>query len=215
MYSKRDNIAELYELKAQLKEIKQGEQSVSKYYGSLSHIWQQIDSFEVYRWSGPTDEQIYKSIKETERIFSFLAGLHKDFDAVRSRILGTKPLPSMSATFSEIRQEESRIKVMLGPNSTKESSALVTGTKTGVHETQSAGLSVKRHGGVPIRGNFASIVKNQDIHSKNVTDVLAQLSNLLSGPTRISPKTWVSLGGLIACLGLILKSTGGTLKGIW
>lgn len=35
MYSKKDNIAELYELKAQLKEIKQGDQAVTKYYGSF------------------------------------------------------------------------------------------------------------------------------------------------------------------------------------
>lgn len=48
MYSKRDNISELYELEAQLRDIKQGDHSVSKFlvtyhnYGNrltlLSHI---------------------------------------------------------------------------------------------------------------------------------------------------------------------------------
>lgn len=38
MFSKRDNISELYELEAQLKDVKQGDQSVSKYFSTLSQI---------------------------------------------------------------------------------------------------------------------------------------------------------------------------------
>lgn len=49
------------------------------------------------------------------RLFGFLSGLHKDYDAVRSRILSTKPFPSVNTAFAEIRLEESRIKVMMGP----------------------------------------------------------------------------------------------------
>lgn len=78
MFSKRDNISELYELEAQLKDVKQGDQTVSKYFSSLSQVWQQIDSLEEYQWSCTKDEKLFRTIKETKRIFGFLSGLHKD-----------------------------------------------------------------------------------------------------------------------------------------
>lgn len=77
---------------------------------------------------------LFKAIKDTKRVFGFLSGLHKDFDGVRSRILGTKPLRAMNIVFSEVRQEESRLKVMMGSNSnstmSSESSAPMTHTKS-------------------------------------------------------------------------------------
>lgn len=143
MYSKRDNIAELYELETQLRDTKQGDQTVSKFFSSLSQIWQQIDSLEVYQWECSKDTQLYVKIKETKRVFGFLAGLHKDLDAVRGRILSTKPLPSINEAFSEVRQEESRIKVMLGPHAvvSSESSALVSHEE---NKTQIVGLNSRK-----------------------------------------------------------------------
>lgn len=49
-----------------------------------------------------------------QRVFRFLQGLHKDFDSVRSRLLATKPFPTLNSAFSEVRLEESRIRVMMG-----------------------------------------------------------------------------------------------------
>ena len=57
------------------------------------------------------------TVTQQKRIFKFLLGLNPNLDEVRGRILGTKPLPSIRAVFSEVRREESRKKVMLGnPN---------------------------------------------------------------------------------------------------
>lgn len=63
MYSKRDNISELYELEAQLKDVKQGDQTVSKFFSTVTQIWQQIDSLEMYPWACTADEHRYKQIK--------------------------------------------------------------------------------------------------------------------------------------------------------
>lgn len=125
MYSKRDNTAELYELEAQIQDIKQGDNLVNRYYSQLSRIWKQIDAFESLRLSSTADEQLFKAFIEQKRLFKFLTGLHKNFDAVRSRILGTKPLPNLKIAFSEVRQEESRIKVMLGSSSLQNSEETV------------------------------------------------------------------------------------------
>lgn len=63
MYAKTDNISELYELEAQLKDIKQGDQTVSKFFSNLSQVWQQIDSLETYQWGCTADDQLYRKIK--------------------------------------------------------------------------------------------------------------------------------------------------------
>lgn len=77
---------------------------------------------------------LFKTIKDTKRVFGFLSGLHKDFDGVRSLILGTKPLTATNIVFSEVRQEESRLKVVMGSNSnstmSSESSAFMTHTNS-------------------------------------------------------------------------------------
>lgn len=102
LYSKHDNTAELYELEAQLQEVRQGEATVSVYFSNLKRIWQQIDLYESHTWPSPDADRLYKLIVETKRIFRFLAGLKKELDAVRGRILGTKPMPSLNSVFSEI-----------------------------------------------------------------------------------------------------------------
>ena len=51
--------------------------------------------------------------KEYDKVYLFLAGLNKELDEVRGRILGQKPLPSLQEVFLEIRREESRRRVML------------------------------------------------------------------------------------------------------
>lgn len=130
LYSKRDNVAEIYELEARLQDIRQGDNSVSTYYSQLTKIWQQIDTFETIAWTAPSDELLFKQFIETKRVFRFLNGLNKDLDSVRSRVLGTKPLPTLNTVFSEIRHEESRIKDMMGsqPASNFEGSALMSTT---------------------------------------------------------------------------------------
>lgn len=150
MYAKTDNISELYELEAQVKDMKQGDQTVSKFFSNLSQVWQQIDSLESYKWGCIADSQLYGKIKETKRLFGFLSGLHKDYDAVRGRILSSKPLPSMNSAFSDVRQEESRMKVMMGPSVvTSESSALKTQESSNHTEV---GMFVKKTGSKPGQG---------------------------------------------------------------
>ncbi|KAL5779663.1 hypothetical protein ACOSQ2_010400 [Xanthoceras sorbifolium] len=72
------------------------------YFTLLTRYWQQLDLFEIHDW----------------KVFKFLLGLNKELDEVHGRILGTKPLPTLRKSFSEVRREESRKKVMLGTRST-------------------------------------------------------------------------------------------------
>ncbi|XP_073132876.1 uncharacterized protein [Henckelia pumila] len=110
--------------------IRQGEDSVTKYFNSLKRIWQDLDLFNDYEWKSTEDAKYYKTIVEAHRIYKFLAGLNEEFDEVRGRIIGRSPLPLIGEVFAEVRREESRRHVMLGKkniNGPVEGSALTLG----------------------------------------------------------------------------------------
>ncbi|KAG5219081.1 Retrovirus-related polyprotein from transposon [Salix suchowensis] len=128
-YSNSDNTSELFEIEAALHDLRQGELNVTQYFNTLTRHWQQLDMFEVHTWKCSGDTVLFRRIVEQKRTFKFLLGLNKTLDEVRGRIMGTKPLPSLRETFSEVRREESRKKVMMGSHNSgpsMEGSALVS-----------------------------------------------------------------------------------------
>ncbi|KAG6508688.1 hypothetical protein ZIOFF_034068 [Zingiber officinale] len=114
MYSDLGNQSQIFELTLKLGELRQGEEPVTKYFNSLKSIWQDLDFFDAYEWKNIEDEQYHKKTVEDSRIFKFLAGLNVEFDEVRGRIIGRRPLPSLGEVFSKVRREESQRNVMLG-----------------------------------------------------------------------------------------------------
>jgi hypothetical protein len=72
--------------------------------------------FGIHSLNCPEDTVLYKRIVEQKRTFKFLIRLNKNLDEVRRRIMGTKPLPNVRETFSEVKREESRKKLMMGPH---------------------------------------------------------------------------------------------------
>ncbi|XP_060973285.1 uncharacterized protein LOC133038863 [Cannabis sativa] len=129
MYSDLENQSQIFGLNIKLGEIKQGEDSVTKYFNSLKRIWQDLDLFDTYEWKSAEDGKHHKKTIEKTQIYKFLAGLNVEFDEVRGRIIGRQPLPPIGEVFAEVRREESRRSVMLGkktPTSIVESSALAT-----------------------------------------------------------------------------------------
>lgn len=74
-----------------------------------------MDLFTQLTWKDPSDATVFKKILARERTYDFLVGLHPSLDEVWGRILGIKLFPSMDEIFAEVRREESRKQVMLGP----------------------------------------------------------------------------------------------------
>ena len=66
----------------------------------------------------------FKKKMENERVFEFLAGLNRELDDVRSRVLSRWSLPSIREVFSKVQREESRRKVMLREHLTSVPEAL-------------------------------------------------------------------------------------------
>nr|GLL35841.1 hypothetical protein CK203_090719 [Ipomoea trifida] len=127
-YSSSENTSELFRVQSTLHDFRQGEQSVTQYYNTLTRYWHQLDLFETPSWKCPEDAAKYRQIMEQKKLFKFLLGLNEELDDVRGRIMGTKQLLSPREAFSKIRREESRKKVMMGSKeqlaSTLDSSAL-------------------------------------------------------------------------------------------
>ena len=83
IFSSRDNTAKLFHVESILHDLRQGENSVTVYFTTLTRYWQQLDLFESHKWKCPEDNAYFKKIGETKRIFKFLMGLDKSLDEVR------------------------------------------------------------------------------------------------------------------------------------
>ena len=83
--------------------------------------------FRSEEWECTGDSVRFKKKMENERVFEFLAGLNRELDDVKSKVLSCQPLPSIREVFSEVRREENRRRVMLREHlsSGPEASALV------------------------------------------------------------------------------------------
>ncbi|XP_073046876.1 uncharacterized protein [Primulina eburnea] len=128
-FSSSENAIELFHIESTLQDLRQGEQSVTLYFTTLTRYWQQLDLFQPYHWKCAEDNVFFRQIIETKRIFKFLMGLNKTIDDVRGRILGTRPLPALREVFSEVRREESCKRVMLGQSDSQltiEASAFIS-----------------------------------------------------------------------------------------
>lgn len=126
-YSDIKSFSQIYDLKSKLWNLKQDDRDVTTYYNELMALWQELDQCYDYNWRCTEDSVQFTKTQENDRVFIFLAGLNKELDEVRGRILGNNPLPTIRETFSEIRRVEARQRVMMGKsNSATDGSALVT-----------------------------------------------------------------------------------------
>lgn len=126
-YSNRGNSAQVFALKTSLKDIRQGNQDVTRFFNQLKNIWQEIDQYSVLDWENKNDSIRYQRLVEKDRVYDFLAGLRPEYDEARERILGREPLQPLMDVFAYIRREESRKEAMNGSRLTAsvDNSALV------------------------------------------------------------------------------------------
>lgn len=113
MYSDLGNSSQIFELRFRLKELKQGQHSVTQYFSEIQDIWQELDLFINETPSCAECAVKLRSIIEKERVFDFLAGLNRNLDDVRWHLVARDSFPYPEDAFAEVRREEMRRKVML------------------------------------------------------------------------------------------------------
>ena len=129
-YSDRENASQVFELKTKLWQSRKVGRDVTTYYNEMVALWQELDQYNEDTWESAADCAKQKKREENDRVYVFLAGVNRDLDEVKGRILGRRPLPSIREVFSEVRIEENRRKIMRGSGEaadrTTETSALFT-----------------------------------------------------------------------------------------
>ena len=58
-------------------------------------LWQELDQCYDDVWENANDLARFKKQEENDRVYMFLAGVNRNLDEVKGRILGQKPLPSI------------------------------------------------------------------------------------------------------------------------
>ncbi|KAK1386685.1 hypothetical protein POM88_014863 [Heracleum sosnowskyi] len=108
-----------YKLSKDLYEIKQSTLSITEYYTSMKFPWEELDSMNmlpIVSNSQPEFTKLLESIqsqKEEARLFQFLNGLDKQYNAQRSQMLMLTPLPTVETTCEALEQEEAQ-RLLLG-----------------------------------------------------------------------------------------------------
>ncbi|GMI84032.1 hypothetical protein HRI_002072500 [Hibiscus trionum] len=115
-YSDLGNASQVFEIKLKLKDIRQGTLEVTHYYNNLKILWQELDMYYEADCGEGLEHSKFITHLNNERLYDFLAGLNRDLDEVRGRILGRTPLPAIGEAFVEVRREENRRRVMMGDN---------------------------------------------------------------------------------------------------
>lgn len=75
-------------------------------------LWQKLDQCHDDVWENAKDCTRQKKREENDRVYMFLAGVNRDLDEVKGKVLGRQPLPSIREVFSKVRIEENRRKIM-------------------------------------------------------------------------------------------------------
>ncbi|GMI67956.1 hypothetical protein HRI_000464900 [Hibiscus trionum] len=112
-YSYLGIASQVFEIKLKLKDIRQGTLEVTQYYNNLKILWQKLDMYYEADWGEGEEHTKFMTHLNKERLYEFLAGLNRELDEVRSRILGRTSLPTIGEAFAEVRREEKRRLVMM------------------------------------------------------------------------------------------------------
>ncbi|CAH9079515.1 unnamed protein product [Cuscuta epithymum] len=124
-----------YELKELIRSCKQHGQPITIYFGQLQTLWEEYDgirNFPQCKCNGCTCDLKKLFIKhvESEKIHDFLMGLDSEtYGNLRSNVLGTDNLPSLTKVYHMVIQEERHQNLMRGREDKGE--AVVFAARTG------------------------------------------------------------------------------------
>ncbi|XP_074283781.1 uncharacterized protein LOC141608302 [Silene latifolia] len=122
----------LFQLKKELKNISQDNDSIAEYFTKLKRRWDDIDEIEFFPECncGAMDKctcNILKQVLESvsrEKLITFLMGLNSSYETLRTNILSMDPIPNINKAYSILQQVESQKNISLILQTEQDSSAL-------------------------------------------------------------------------------------------
>ena len=91
-YSRRGNIAQIYDLQRSVNRLDHAELTSLQYYSALTTLWQRLDHLANYIPICLADTTAFKKFIDRQRVFKFLTGLRDEYDQIRCRILNIDPV---------------------------------------------------------------------------------------------------------------------------
>ncbi|XP_072080868.1 uncharacterized protein [Arachis hypogaea] len=114
-YSQGD-IFKMAKLDDELRTIKQGELSVTKYFTKLKEIWEELENLPPIppcvtcaATNCACGLEIVRKYKEDAYVVRFLKGLNEAYSHVKSQVMLMKPMPKIDQAFSMLLQQERQI----------------------------------------------------------------------------------------------------------
>ena len=100
------NASRIHQLKTEMMNTLQRGMTVSAYYTKLKGIWDELSTYSQIPPCTCGSAKALAAEREKEKVHQFLMGLNDKYKTVRSQILNTYPLPSLSRVYAQVAQEE-------------------------------------------------------------------------------------------------------------
>ena len=107
------NDSRVYQIKREIVEHRQEQQSISVYYTKLKALWDELTSYHEPSTCTCGGLKKINERDEKERVMQFLMGLNESYAAVRGQILLMQPLPDTRKAYSLVLQQEKQVEVSL------------------------------------------------------------------------------------------------------
>ncbi|KAM0995580.1 hypothetical protein ACFX2C_005696 [Malus domestica] len=111
------NDSRVYQIKREIVEHRQEQQSISAYYTKLKALWDELTSYHEPPTCTCGGLKKINERDEKEKVMQFLMGLNESYAAVRGQILLMQPLPDTRKAYSLVLQQEKQVEVSLTRNS--------------------------------------------------------------------------------------------------
>jgi gag-polypeptide of LTR copia-type len=108
MFGQQNNFDRIFQLKRELYQTKQGSQTITQLYGSIKSKLDELNMYEPIT----ADLKILQQRYEHDRVYLLLNALNSDYEQVRSQILYSTELPTISNVISLLQREETRKAIM-------------------------------------------------------------------------------------------------------
>ncbi|KAF5469085.1 hypothetical protein F2P56_013181 [Juglans regia] len=115
----------IYELKKQLANLNQDDDSVNTYYSKLKSIWDGLSVYDPLPVCSCGSTKLVSERYQRDCVLQFLMGLHESFGNVRDQIMLIDPLPPVTKVFSYIQQQK-RHRAITSSNPANDTIALAT-----------------------------------------------------------------------------------------
>ncbi|GAV73797.1 UBN2_3 domain-containing protein, partial [Cephalotus follicularis] len=80
--------------------LQQGELSLATYYSTLTHLWQQLDTYRTHKPSIPEELVTYQKDTENDRVYEFLVDLNHEFDQILFQVIGRVSFPRLREAYN-------------------------------------------------------------------------------------------------------------------